>query len=329
MELVPGFVLLKQGLSATMTASTFTSLSTVLTGWIFARRQTVTRMILAADSVAEKYCSSHHRLFSAARWSLDALGLAVFDLIQPFLRIAVLPGLDDTLFRKRGLKMFGTGVHHNPQLSSRGKVITNWGHSCVVLEVIVELPFRRGHCYCLPILFRMYLSKKSALKHRRVYRARPELLVELLELLWNCRNSRHFRDRRQRLRWPERTLSLAHQLRSHESTGERRSAVRGPIRTPTGHEGPVSRARRATADVPGDARGPLSPRELEHLWTGRTRASGRRWQCCCIPWSCCGSRGKVIAVGVPSPALGTHPKQPRPAPTCSTRSIRSACASKT
>lgn len=69
-------------------------------------------------------------------------------------------GLDDTLARKRGLKMFGAGMHHDPLLSSRGKVITNWGHSWVVLGVIVELPFRRGHYYFLPILFRLYLNQK-------------------------------------------------------------------------------------------------------------------------------------------------------------------------
>lgn len=59
----------------------------------------------------------NHRLFSAARWSLDALA------------------------RKRGAKRFGTGMHHDPLLSSRGKAITNWGLSWVVLSVIVELPF--------------------------------------------------------------------------------------------------------------------------------------------------------------------------------------------
>jgi hypothetical protein len=191
-ELVPGFVLLLQGLSATMTAPSFTSLTTVLTGWVFASRHTVTRMILAAGDSAEKHFSSYHRLFSAARWSLDALGLAVFDLIGPFLGSVVMLGLDDTLCRKRGLKMFGTGMHHDPLLSSRGKVITNWGHSWVVLGVIVELPFRPGHYYCLPILFRLYLNKKSVLKHRRAYRTRPELAVELLELLCAGRENRRF-----------------------------------------------------------------------------------------------------------------------------------------
>jgi len=191
-ELVPDFVLLLQGLSATMTAPTFASLTTVLTGWVFASRRTVTRMILAAGESAEKHFSSYHRLFSAARWSLDALGLAVFDLIEPFLGGVVMLGLDDTLARKCGLKMFGTGMHHDPLLSSRGKVITNWGHSWVVLGVIVELPFRRGHYYCLPILFRLYLNKKSAGKHRRAYRTRPKLAVEMLKLLCNHRKNQRF-----------------------------------------------------------------------------------------------------------------------------------------
>jgi hypothetical protein len=109
MELVPGFILLVQGLSSTMTAPTFASLTTVLAGWVFAGRRTVTRMILAAGSMADKHYSSYHRLFSAARWSLDAVGLAVFALVEPWLGDVVMLRLDDTLCRKRGLKMFGKG----------------------------------------------------------------------------------------------------------------------------------------------------------------------------------------------------------------------------
>jgi len=191
-ELVPGFIAIVQGLSGTMTAPTFASLTTVLTGWVFASRRTVTRMIVAAGDAADKHFSSYHRLFSTARWSRDALGLALFEMIQPFLGDVVLLGLDDTLARKRGLTMFGTGMHHDPLISSRGKVITNWGHSWVVLGVIVELPFRRGHYYCLPILFRLYLNKKSAAKHRRAYRTRPELAVEMLDVLCNHRKNWRF-----------------------------------------------------------------------------------------------------------------------------------------
>ena len=192
MELVPGFVGLLQGLSTTMTVPTFASLTTILTGWVFARRRTITRMILVAGDAAQKHFSSYHRLFSAARWSLDVVGFAVLDLMQPFLGSVVMLGLDDTLARKRGVKMFGTGRHHDPLLSSRSKVMTNWGHSWVVLGVIIELPFRRGHDDCLPILFRLSLNKKSAVKHRRAYRTRPELAVEMRELLCNHRKHQRF-----------------------------------------------------------------------------------------------------------------------------------------
>ena len=108
MELVLGFVQLLQPLTSTMTAPTFDSLITVLTGWVFARRRTVTQMLLAAGSSADKHYSSYH----AASWSLVGLGLALFELIQPFLGEVVMLGLDDTLARKRGLKMFGCGMHY-------------------------------------------------------------------------------------------------------------------------------------------------------------------------------------------------------------------------
>lgn len=193
MELVPGFHRLVQSLAPAMTAPTFDSLLSVLTGWVFASRRTVTRIILAAGDSAAKHFSSYHRLFSAARWSLDALGLALFDLLQPFLdEDVVLLALDDTLVRKRGLKMFGTGMHLDPLLSSRGKAIVNWGHSWVVLGAIVEFPFRKGHYYCLPILFRLYLNKSGAAKHRRTYRTRPELGVAMLEVLCGHRKNRRF-----------------------------------------------------------------------------------------------------------------------------------------
>jgi hypothetical protein len=43
----------------------------------------------ATGDVAEKYFWSYHWLFSAARWSRDAMGPAVFAWIQPFLRSVV------------------------------------------------------------------------------------------------------------------------------------------------------------------------------------------------------------------------------------------------
>ena len=74
MTLVSSFLELAQQLACVMTAPTFHTLVTVLSGWVFARRRTVTGMILAADAVGTKHHSSFHRLFAKAEWCLDDLG---------------------------------------------------------------------------------------------------------------------------------------------------------------------------------------------------------------------------------------------------------------
>jgi hypothetical protein len=193
MTLVSSFRDLVQQVSFVMTVPTFASFATVLTGWVFARRRTVTGMILAADAVARKHHSAYHRVFAAARWSLDELGLAIFDQILPWLgKGPIMLGLDDTLARKRGLKVYGVGMHHDPLISTRKVALTNWGHSWVVLGVIIRLPFAPERFFCLPILFRLYVSKQTIAKRGGRYRTRPELAVEMLKVLCKRHESRRF-----------------------------------------------------------------------------------------------------------------------------------------
>lgn len=162
----PGFQELLQGLSPTLTAPSFASLCTLVSGWLFSGRGVVTRMIVAAGSGATQHFSSYHRLLNAASWSLDAMGLAVSTMIEPFLGDVVMLGLDDTLARKRGLRMFGTGMHHDPLSSTRSLAFVRWGHSWVVLGVIVDFPFRPGHWIFLPLLFRLYGNRQTVAKQR-------------------------------------------------------------------------------------------------------------------------------------------------------------------
>ena len=206
-SLVPSFLDLLQPLSFAMTCPTFDSFLTVLTGWVFARRRTVTGMILAADAVGDgpghKHHSAYHRLFAAARWSLDELGLAVFELLMLMLMLMpALPGatvfiaVDDTLCRKHGRKrMFGVGMHHDPLVSSKKMAVCNWGHSWVILGVVVALPLCPGRYFCLPVLFRLYRSRQTVEREGTaggVYFTRPELAVQMLRLLCPRHPGRRF-----------------------------------------------------------------------------------------------------------------------------------------
>jgi hypothetical protein len=193
-SLVPSFLDLLQPLSCVMTCPTFDSFLTVLTGWVFARRHTVTGMVVAAGAVGpgHKHHSAYHRVFAAARWSLDELGLAVFGLILPLLEGVVLVAVDDTLARKRGLKVFGVGMHHDPLLSCRRTAVTNWGHCWVVLGVLLKLPLCGDRWFCLPVLFRLYVPKKTAEKKRLAYHTKPQLAVQMLRLLCGRHGGRRF-----------------------------------------------------------------------------------------------------------------------------------------
>ena len=46
-------------------------------------------------------------------------------------------GVDDSLCRKRGLTIFGTGMHHDPLISSRQRACVSWGHDWVILSLII------------------------------------------------------------------------------------------------------------------------------------------------------------------------------------------------
>jgi len=182
MDIVGSFADLLQVFAVTMTPTTFGNLRELAVGWVFAPRRTIMGMLRAGGS--ERHHSAFHRMFASAKWSVDRAGLAVYDLIRRFLPQAVvfLAG-DDTLLNRRGLKIFGSGMHRDPLLSSRGFTVTRWGHCWVVLCVVIESPRTPGRHFALPILARLYLNKKSAEKWRRTYRTKPSLMLEMLQLV--------------------------------------------------------------------------------------------------------------------------------------------------
>ncbi len=186
MTLVASFLAVIQPLSVVMTRPSFDNLVTVITGWIFARRRTVTGALVAAGAVGSKHHSAFHRLFATAHWALDEMGIAVFRTIHPWVKQSLIGlTLDDTFNRKRGVKMFGAGMHHDPLASTRKVKVLGWGLSWVVLCVTVRLPFRADKMFSLPILLRLFLNKNAAKRARRKYKTRPQLAVELLHAL--CR----------------------------------------------------------------------------------------------------------------------------------------------
>ena len=180
MDMCSSFAQMLQVFSVAMTVPTHANLVELITGWVFAPRRTVIGMLRAGGT--ERHHSAFHRMFANAKWSVDAVGLSIYDLMRKFVpQDTIFLAGDDTLLSRRGLKIFGTGMHRDPLLSSRGFTVVRLGHCWVVLCVVIESPRRPGRYFALPILARLYLSKSAAEKWKRTYRTKPELMLQMLQ----------------------------------------------------------------------------------------------------------------------------------------------------
>lgn len=211
MELTQSFQKLVSEFQCLFTAPTFRTFQTLVTGWLLSpqRHRFVTEVIQSAGAVRKGHHSRYHRFFSHAVWSLDGLFRVLLILL---VRIFVPEGtitlsLDDTLCRKRGLTLFGGGMHYDPLISSRAKSLVSWGHDWVVVCLVVKNPFWSAtKVWSLPILCRLYRNrqgltkgknktrakKTKAAKKSPTHRTRPELAVEMLELIANWLPTRRF-----------------------------------------------------------------------------------------------------------------------------------------
>lgn len=169
------------------TAPTWRTFQALLIGFVAQPGlRTVTGMLVGARLAGVWHHARAHRFFSAARWSADQLGL----LLEVIVRRLIAAGAplelvcDDTLFRRTGRKVFGTGWHHDP--TAKGRKRTAWGNNWVVVGVLVDLPFVAHQQVCLPVLARLWQPRGPS---------KQDLAVELVRLI--CQ------------RHPDRTVHLS------------------------------------------------------------------------------------------------------------------------
>lgn len=208
MELTLSFLLLLQEFRPVFTRPSFRLFVPLLTGWTLScRHRYITECIFTSGHVGDGHWSRYHRFFSHAAWSLDTLcrflARLLVNTFAPTGTI-VLAG-DDTLCRKRGLTLYGAGMHHDPLISSRALKLVSWGHDWVVLALLLPLPrWAPTKVFALSVGFRLYKNRQGLTKGKKgatpkgnnnrsnasrkksrppadpSHRTRPELLVELI-----------------------------------------------------------------------------------------------------------------------------------------------------
>ncbi len=200
MELTQSFASLLQEFAWVFTAPSFQTFVSLVTGWCLSfRRRFITELIQSSGSTHNGHHSGYHRFFSHAAWSMDDLCQVLARLLVAALASTGLLELavDDTLCRKRGLTIYGTGMHHDPLISSRAMKLVSWGHDWVVLCLLLRCPFwSPTKVWALPIAFRLYRNRQGLTKGKAKdpkakgkksppppgHRTRPELALQLIGL---------------------------------------------------------------------------------------------------------------------------------------------------
>jgi hypothetical protein len=141
-------------------------------------------------------------------WDIDIFSLFLAKLVLTILApgATFLWAVDDTLCRKRGLTLYGAGMHYDPLISSRSKALVSWGHDWVVLCLILVHPWwAPTKVFALPIAGRLYINRQGTTKGKKRpakaarakkvsgkkakaatkpdHRTRPELGPELITLV--------------------------------------------------------------------------------------------------------------------------------------------------
>jgi hypothetical protein len=170
MQLTPTFTPFLLEFASNFTPASYVTFTAMMTGWLLSHRfRFITELIQSSGSTHKGHHSRYHRFFSHAVWHIDAVFCSLARLL---VRLFAPTGLielaiDDTLCRKSGLNVYGTGMHYDPLLSSKALKVCSWGHDWVVLVLLVRRPWARSKVWALPLLCRLYRNRQGVTKGKK------------------------------------------------------------------------------------------------------------------------------------------------------------------
>jgi hypothetical protein len=145
-----------------------------------AGKRTVCGMLAGAGLARSWPHDRAHGFFARARWNADDLGLAVARLVVALLvpaGQAVTVAIDDTLFRRRGKKVWAASWFHDG--SAPGPAKTGYGNTWVIAAVVVKLPPLRRPV-AIPVLAKLVIKDTNSASRLWLARRMAEMLAGAL-----------------------------------------------------------------------------------------------------------------------------------------------------
>ena len=125
-------------------------------------KRTVCGMLAGAGLARSWSHDRAHFFFARGRWNPDDLGLAIARLVVALLVPAGEPvtvAIDDTLFRRRGKKIWAASWFRDG--SAPGPAKTGYGNNWVIAAVVVRLPAVRRPV-AIPVLAKLVIKDTSS-----------------------------------------------------------------------------------------------------------------------------------------------------------------------
>ena len=188
---------LLQVLAVHFTNPTAQRFSTLLVGALVTTgRRTVANLLRTLGHLAPGHRTTYQRVLSRAPWSGLALGCALVRLLLDHVVPAGPVRLvgDDTVDGHPGPKVYGKARHRDAVRSSHTYTAFRYGHTWVVLAVLVTFPFATRP-WALPVLIDLYRSEDDDQKRNRPHRTPARIMCALLRVLL--------------IRFPDRTFVFA------------------------------------------------------------------------------------------------------------------------
>ena len=143
-------------------------------------RRTVCGMLTGAGLARLWPHDRAHWFFSRARWNADGLGAAAAVLVVSLLVPAGAPvdvAIDDTLFKRRGKKVWAASWFHDG--SAPGPAKTEYGNNWVVLGIVVRLPFM-SRPVAVPVMAKLVIKETNSKSRLWLARRMAEQLAAAL-----------------------------------------------------------------------------------------------------------------------------------------------------
>ena len=143
-------------------------------------KRTVCGMLAGAGLSRQWPHDRAHSFLARARWNPDDLGLAAAKLVVALLVPAGQPvtvAIDDTLFRRRGKKVWAASWFHDG--SAPGPAKTGYGNNWVIAAVVVRLPMI-SRPVAIPVLAKLVIKGTNSASRLWLARRMAEAIAGAL-----------------------------------------------------------------------------------------------------------------------------------------------------